>query len=114
MIKSDAFCAEKTLRFPRVVKIRYDKDWNEALKFEDLQVMMSEVYTKGIKKKAVQEGDDSEGEECSQQPEKSQKLNDKAVGSKRGGRKATKDILAWYKGVEIEESEIISQIFSGQ
>jgi hypothetical protein len=52
MIKSDAFAAEKTLRFPRVVKIRYDKDWWEGLKMEELQDLMSgEKYTKGIKKR---------------------------------------------------------------
>lgn len=28
LIKSDAFATEKTLRFPRVVKVRYDKDWH--------------------------------------------------------------------------------------
>ena len=51
LIKSEAFGAEKTLRFPRVVKIRYDKDWNEGLNFEDLQEFINNESTKGIKKR---------------------------------------------------------------
>lgn len=30
LISSQAFGAPVTFRFPRVVKIRYDKDWNEG------------------------------------------------------------------------------------
>ena len=50
-----------TLRFPRVVAIRYDKDWNEAMKLEDLMNMQNdEKYTKNIRRK--KNGSDSEDE----------------------------------------------------
>lgn len=42
MIASDAFAAPVTVRFPRVAKIRYDKDWNEAMTLEDLKNMQNE------------------------------------------------------------------------
>ncbi len=42
LIASEAFSAPVTLRFPRVVAIRYDKDWNEALKLEELTNMQND------------------------------------------------------------------------
>lgn len=36
LIVSDSYPTAHTLRFPRVVKIRYDKDWNEAETIKDL------------------------------------------------------------------------------
>ena len=35
-MKSDTFPTKVTLRFPRVLKIRYDKDWEEALTLQGL------------------------------------------------------------------------------
>lgn len=37
MIVSDSYPTGHTLRFPRVVKIRYDKDWNEAETVKNIQ-----------------------------------------------------------------------------
>ena len=37
LIASDAFGAPVTVRFPRVAKIRYDKDWNEAMDLNRLK-----------------------------------------------------------------------------
>jgi hypothetical protein len=49
------------MRFPRVVAIRYDKDWNEAMKLEDLTNMQNdEKYTKNIRRKRA--GSESEEE----------------------------------------------------
>lgn len=101
MIKSDAFAAEKTLRFPRVVKIRYDKDWWEGLKMEELQDLMSgEKYTKGIKKRERrrEDGDSEDGE----QPEGSVKSHRKSAKESDKTRKSNKakDVLKWFKGVD--------------
>ena len=61
LISSEAFGAPVTLRFPRVASIRYDKDWNEAMKLQDLLNMQNdEKYTKNIRRKKV--GSDSEDE----------------------------------------------------
>ena len=35
-----------TLRFPRVIKIRYDKDWKDAMTKEDLDVMIADFGNK--------------------------------------------------------------------
>jgi DNA ligase-4 len=61
-IKTEAFGLEKTLRFPRVVKVRFDKDWSEAIKVEEVRVMMGEGYTKGMKRRQA-EGEDGSGPE---------------------------------------------------
>lgn len=37
IINSDAYPTNHTLRFPRVLKIRYDKPWNEAMKLSELK-----------------------------------------------------------------------------
>ena len=40
LIVSDQYPTMYTLRFPRVLKIRYDKNWNEGLTFNELQEMV--------------------------------------------------------------------------
>jgi ATP-dependent DNA ligase len=37
MIVSDSYPTGFTLRFPRVVKVRYDKDWSEAQTTKDIE-----------------------------------------------------------------------------
>lgn len=39
---SDAFPTKCTLRFPRVLKIRYDKSWNEAMNREQLEKLIQD------------------------------------------------------------------------
>lgn len=41
-IKSNNFPCDYTLRFPRVEKIRYDKDWHEAMTYEEFQKTLQE------------------------------------------------------------------------
>ena len=35
-----------TLRFPRVVRVRYDKDWNEAMSKEDFEQLINDYGNK--------------------------------------------------------------------
>lgn len=39
---SEAFPTKCTLRFPRVLKIRYDKSWNDAMKRDQLEKLISD------------------------------------------------------------------------
>jgi hypothetical protein len=40
LVVSDNYPTMHTLRFPRVLKIRYDKNWEEAFSYNDLQEMV--------------------------------------------------------------------------
>lgn len=60
MIVSESYPTGYTLRFPRVVKIRYDKDWNEAQTLNDIQDLSnSSLYSKNLKRKL----DDSDSDD---------------------------------------------------
>ena len=49
---SDQYPTMYTLRFPRVLKIRYDKNWDEAFSHEDLQDMINNFQeSRRLKKK---------------------------------------------------------------
>lgn len=63
IIRSHQWPSEFTLRFPRAVKIRYDKDWHECMTLRELQ-----DFTQNIVKKK-KKGSDSEG---SEEPENEQ------------------------------------------
>jgi hypothetical protein len=54
MTKSNKWPTDYTLRFPRVEKIRHNKDWNEAMSLDDLKEI-----TMDLKKK---KNDDSDNE----------------------------------------------------
>eukprot|EP01017_Pseudomicrothorax_dubius_P032816 TRINITY_DN4334_c0_g1_i4.p1 TRINITY_DN4334_c0_g1~~TRINITY_DN4334_c0_g1_i4.p1 ORF type:complete len:672 (+),score=145.76 TRINITY_DN4334_c0_g1_i4:1902-3917(+) len=65
IIKANSFPTEYTLRFPRVVKVRYDKDWNEGMTLGDLHKMIDNAhYTKNLKRKKRDDplGDEPEEE----------------------------------------------------
>jgi len=52
MINSDSYPTGYTLRFPRVVKIRFDKDWNESLKLTEMEELLNQnKYSKNLKRK---------------------------------------------------------------
>lgn len=52
MIVSESYPTRFTLRFPRVVKIRYDKDWSEAQTVKDIEEMSNNaIYSKHMKRK---------------------------------------------------------------
>jgi hypothetical protein len=52
MTQSESYPAGYTLRFPRIVKIRYDKDWSEAQTVKDIEELSnSSLYTKNLKRK---------------------------------------------------------------
>jgi ATP-dependent DNA ligase len=41
LVVSDQYPTFYTLRFPRVIRIRYDKDWNDGLNHEQLTELIS-------------------------------------------------------------------------
>lgn len=60
MIASDSYPTRFTLRFPRVVKIRYDKDWSEAQTVKDIEELSNNtLYSKNMKRKL--DDSDSDG-----------------------------------------------------
>jgi hypothetical protein len=62
IVTSENFATDCTLRFGRTVKIRYDKDWSEAMTKQQLDDMMVETnYTKTMKKR-YEEASDSDDE----------------------------------------------------
>jgi len=62
LIQSTTFASDYTLRFPRVVKIRYDKDWFEALTESEMYEMIKSVNeNKGLRN--LRRGNGSEDEE---------------------------------------------------
>ena len=52
MTKSNKWPSDYTLRVPRVEKIRYDKEWNEAMSLDDLK-----EFTLDLKKKKNEDSD---------------------------------------------------------
>lgn len=49
---SESYPARFTLRFPRVVKIRYDKEWSEAQTMKDIEELTNNtIYSKNLKRK---------------------------------------------------------------
>ncbi len=51
IIRSESYPTSFTLRFPRVVKVRYDKDWDEVMTLKQLQEMNNSTkYHKNMKK----------------------------------------------------------------
>lgn len=52
MITSDSYPTRFTLRFPRVVKIRYDKDWSEAETVKNIEELSNNtLYSKNLKRR---------------------------------------------------------------
>lgn len=59
MITSDSYPTRFTLRFPRVVKIRYDKDWSEAETVKNIEELSNNtLYSKNMKRRL--DGSDSD------------------------------------------------------
>lgn len=81
IIRANTFVPGYTLRFPRVVKIRYDKDWNECLDEPDLLKMIDQIsQTKGLKRIKGGEGDEEEEEEDGEGEEQEPKEKKKKAG----------------------------------
>lgn len=81
IIRANTFIPGYTLRFPRVVKIRYDKDWNECLDEPDLVKMIDQIsQTKGLKRIKGGEGDEEEEEEDGEGEEQEPKEKKKKAG----------------------------------
>jgi hypothetical protein len=66
------------------VKIRYDKDWNEAQTLNDIQDLSnSTLYSKNLKRKL----DDSDSDEDKSRQKEVEEKPSKKVKKERGGRK---------------------------
>lgn len=103
LISSEAFGAPVTLRFPRVVSIRYDKDWNEAMKLEELVNMQNdEKYTKNIRRKKA--GSDSEDEKPEEDRVKKKHKLEKV--------KRANEIGEEFQCVSIGEDKLQSHLFA--
>lgn len=61
MITSDSYPTRFTLRFPRVVKIRYDKDWSEAETVKNIEELSNNtLYSKNMKRRLDDSGSDKD------------------------------------------------------
>jgi DNA ligase-4 len=49
IVPSETFPAKVTLRFPRVVKTRFDKSWNDALQYDEL-IKLYDISLNNVKK----------------------------------------------------------------
>ena len=47
MIVSDSYMAGYTLRFPRIVRLRPDKDWQDSTTLEELVSMAGQAHRRG-------------------------------------------------------------------
>ena len=45
MVMSDQYPTRRTLRFPRVVKVRYDKPWTEAMTKDELDQTIENFHS---------------------------------------------------------------------
>lgn len=108
MIRSNTFVTEYTLRFPRVVKIRYDKDWNECMDEQDLQTMIGQIsQTKGLKKLNMPDDDDEEGD-----GDAAEGGAKEAVGKKRktgGGAREARQVNVMSQFRDTDTSHVISK-----
>ena len=105
-IKTISFPCDYTLRFPRVIKIRYDKDWNECMTYEEMQKMLydSEKALRNIKKKPRKNSDHSDHHD-----EEKNAIDD--VPKKR--TKTSKDInvLVQYRDTDVTSISVVSNLF---
>ena len=61
MITSDSYPTRFTLRFPRVVKISYDKDWSEAETVKNIEELSNNtLYSKNMKRRLDDSGSDKD------------------------------------------------------
>ena len=97
MIASDSYPTGYTLRFPRIVKIRYDKDWNEAERVEALEELSNKAkYSKHMKRKESDE--DQEGEGRARERE----VEERAGRKRKPGREKKEGVYSEFMGYEIE------------
>lgn len=120
IIRSNTFVPDYTLRFPRVVKIRYDKDWNDSMKLEELFTMVDEVkYTKNLRRKRkAPGGGDSPGKEGGHYREGGIiDEDDLEMGHTRKRAQVIKGkqmkVMSQYQDTEVSRLPIISNLFEG-
>ena len=121
-----------TLRFPRVVRVRYDKPWNEAMSKEDLDTLIAdfgnkqrlfadqatrkrrldEVYESGSDKGADggDSADDLEQLLSMAKPKRGKKRLKQAAGDNDGASGAKfrvkSKLVEYFREVEIDEAEL--------
>lgn len=103
-IRSNSFPCDYTLRFPRVVKIRYDKDWHECMTYEDMQKMLydSEKAQRNIKRRTRKNSGHSD-------PEEEKADNNMPKKRTKIGRDLA--VLEQYKDTDVSMVNVISNLF---
>jgi len=112
LIQTTTFASEYTLRFPRVVKIRYDKDWYEALtESEMLEMIKSVNENKGLRNlrrengsedEDNKDGDDDTAEGVERKTKQRKKLKTTAY---------SKNVYTQFQDTDTSRIEVISNLF---
>lgn len=106
MIKSHTWPSDFTLRFPRVEKIRFNKEWTECMSLEELK-----DFTETLKRKVNQsESDNSEKEGEGKGSAKKNKKIKKEFDKRRQGAK-TNQVLPQFQDTDVSGVEVISALF---
>jgi len=100
---TDQFSADVTLRFPRVAKIRYDKEWFECETLETVQALGRSVKTLNHAVKAA----DISLEQLEKSKPKRARL------TKRVAAKSSPTVQKEFRIVDLEGVQVTSSIFKG-
>mmetsp|Transcript_60733 Transcript_60733/g.69397 ORF Transcript_60733/g.69397 Transcript_60733/m.69397 type:complete len:784 (+) Transcript_60733:504-2855(+) len=99
---SVSFPSGCTLRFPRVLKIRYDKDWSDSMSVEQLQEMISDAtHTRALKQK------EKKMQDLLDVPEDTSKRRGRRTGSSR----KKDELLPQFRDTDTSNVEQTSQLF---
>lgn len=104
-IRTTSFPSDYTLRFPRVVKIRYDKDWHECMTYEEMQKMLydNEKALRNMKKKHRKNSGQSDHDE---------EKNQNEDGPKKRLKTAREfNVLSQYRDTDVSSINVISNLF---
>ena len=104
-IRTTSFPCDYTLRFPRVVKIRYDKDWNECMTYDEMQKMLydSEKALRNMKKKGRKNSGHSDHDD--------DKNKDDDAPKKRIKTAKEINVLSQYRDTDVTSISVVSDLF---
>ena len=106
LIPTEKFATDCTLRFSRNLKLRFDKEWNQAMTKEQLDLMLEEAnYTKTMKKKNKELSDDED------EPQIISKKNKRKDTTNRKNQKRRDLILDDFVGVDTTKEKLVSHLF---
>lgn len=101
LVPTETFAAKMTLRFPRVVNIRYDKCWEDAMKFEEILKFYGDLQN-NLLNKDKRKLDDFANEELDLVKEKKRKKVDKFT-----------KILETFRDTDTNNITKVSNLFKG-